>query len=94
MAICKDYIELNFDTMLALFEFWKTHTEYICECCKYNTIPCGADCKFYTVYKTDANNNPIHTCMDNNECEAVLGAPCRECFNNNLSGFEWNSKVL
>lgn len=71
--------------------------EILCNFCKHDA-PCqGEKCDKYiegrgmTFEKTGQYVDEKWTCMDFNfgECPKLEDTPCNECFDNNMSGFEW-----
>ena len=88
----------DFDKLL---DFYKRHTEHLCESCK-NYIPCkGKECEHYEsgIGATDEQGNKYNwkwDCRDFNygECEVLENTPCKGCFDNDLKNFDWNGKIF
>lgn len=84
----------------ALYEYWFTNSDNLCECCN-DYIECkGKDCPQYKEFGTHTNffgHEEVLTCMDLDfaTCDYLENTRCYECTHKGFSieTFNWNGKV-
>lgn len=95
----------TFDNFKKLYEYFASHSENLCECCK-NYIEClEKDCSCYEVLGNKSIDesgkeffwNRDLTCLDLNygDCARFDGTICYDCINldTGYDGFEWNGEI-
>ena len=87
------------------FEYWKHHSDFVCECCKNVYYFCEDNCEdFYELTKEECDERHLSTqygikwnCMntDNFEfCKKFQESVCKDClFEDDLPKFESNGCI-